>query len=474
MKVSAIISTYNAANLIRGCLEDLLNQTLYQKGELEIVVIDSGSSENEAEVVLTFQKIHPKIKYLRSEKRDPLYNSWNRGLEIARGKYITNANTDDRHDRKCLEILAKELDDKTDVDLVYGNLYKSLKPNEEFVQNDKSMPCESQQFFPGSLLLHDSIGAQPMWRKSIHDKVGLFDEKYEVVGDYEFVLRAISNGCKFSYVPRAKGLMLWHQNALSTKGSKAHSERLNLLKLYRSPEQIRKIYSPYFKSSTTLQKAYNDLGIRSLCYYPQFNSGNPLFDFSFAQECFSQNTDHISQHNLKTLRKILGSNLMVEGNNNDNLFFYSYSEKLPTEYELKGVEPIYLNKTGVENIQGNVFQKYSFNLSKFYQFFFGQLDIKSLTNTNCVYIWGYNERGNILAKYLESSGLKNVRFIDSNPQIFTKPFQSTEQLPAGFDDIKDTLNVVFILTMSSHHWSSLKSEIEKKLPGSKVLTFDKA
>ena len=79
-----------------------------------------------------------------------------------------------------------------------------------------------------------------MWRKSIHDKVGIFDEKYEVVGDYEFVLRAISNGFKFSYVPKAKGLMLWHQNALSTKDSKAHSEKHELLKFYRSPEQIRK------------------------------------------------------------------------------------------------------------------------------------------------------------------------------------------------------------------------------------------
>ena len=89
-----------------------------------------------------------------------------------------------------------------------------------------------------------------------------------------------------------------------------------------------------------------------------------------------------------------------------------------------------------------------------------------------MYIWGYNERGNILAKYLESSGLKNVNFIDSNPQIFTKPFQSTENLPSSFEDVKDTENVVFILTMSSHHWPTIRTEIEK-IPGTKVLTFDR-
>ena len=454
-------------------MNDLLNQTIYRKDLLEIIVIDGGSSQAELKLVQYYQSKYRNIVSLPSQGKETLYSSWNRGISVAKGEFITNANTDDRHHEKCIEILCETLEKNPDCDLAYGNLYKSKKPNESFEANDKSMLCESQQFHPGSLLLHDFIGAQPMWRKSIHHKVGLFDEKYEVVGDYEFVLRAISNGCKFSYVPRAKGLMLWHQNALSTRDSKAHSEKIKLLKLNRSTEQIRKIYSPYFKGNSILQKAYNDLGIRSLCYYPQFNSGNPQFDFSLAEECFLRNRDHISQHNLKTLRKILGTNLMVEGNNNDNLFFYSYSEKLTTEYELKGVEPLYLKKTGVENIQGDVFQKYSFNLSKFYQFFFGHLHIKCLSNANSVYIWGYNERGNILAKYLESSGLKNIRFIDSNPQIFTKTFQSTKNLISSLEEVKDTENVVFILTMSSHHWPAVRTEIGKKILGSKVLTFDK-
>ena len=127
----------------------------------------------------------------------------------------------------------------------------------------------------------------------------------------------------------------------------------------------------------------------------------------------------------------------------------------------------------MENIRGKVCQKYNFSLSKFYQFFFGHLDIKSLSNANSVYIWGYNERGKIFAKYLENSGLNNVMFIDSKPQIFTKNFQSTKNLPSNLEEIKDTDNVVFILTMSSHHWPTVRTEIGKKFPGSRVLTFDK-
>ena len=42
-KVSAIVSTYNSEKFIRGCLDDLINQTLYTRNELEIVIIHSGS-----------------------------------------------------------------------------------------------------------------------------------------------------------------------------------------------------------------------------------------------------------------------------------------------------------------------------------------------------------------------------------------------------------------------------------------------
>ena len=117
---------------------------------MEILIIDSGSEQQECKIVEEFQNADQSILYFRTDKRESLYKSWNRAIGKARGQYLTNANTDDRHDRKCLEILAQELDDKPDVDLVYGNLYKSLKSNEDFVENDKSIPCKSQQFFTGS------------------------------------------------------------------------------------------------------------------------------------------------------------------------------------------------------------------------------------------------------------------------------------------------------------------------------------
>jgi glycosyltransferase involved in cell wall biosynthesis len=93
--ISAIVSTYNSEQFMRGCLEDLLAQTIADR--MEIIVIDSASAQNEGAIVKEFQGRCGRIKYLRTPERESVYAAWNRGIKIAEGKYVTNANTDDRH-----------------------------------------------------------------------------------------------------------------------------------------------------------------------------------------------------------------------------------------------------------------------------------------------------------------------------------------------------------------------------------------
>ena len=57
--VSAIVSTYNSERFIRGCLEDLENQTIADR--LEIVVVNSGSEQNEDRIIKEFQKKNIRI-----------------------------------------------------------------------------------------------------------------------------------------------------------------------------------------------------------------------------------------------------------------------------------------------------------------------------------------------------------------------------------------------------------------------------
>jgi len=125
--VSAIVSTYNSERFIRGCIEDLEAQTIADR--IEIIVIDSASPQNEGAIVAELQQQYPNIRYTRTAERETLYKAWNRAIEQARGRYITNANTDDRHRRDALEVLVRTLDENRDAAFAYGDALVTLEEN---------------------------------------------------------------------------------------------------------------------------------------------------------------------------------------------------------------------------------------------------------------------------------------------------------------------------------------------------------
>jgi glycosyltransferase involved in cell wall biosynthesis len=212
--VSAIVSVYNCERFIEGCLQDLEEQTI--ANTIEIVVINSGSQQNEEAIIRRFQEKFNNIFYIKTEKRETIYKAWNRGIKVATGQYITNANADDRHRRDALEVMADVLEKNGDVGLVYANSIVTHNENESFDRHvpmryiDRATPEPDPS---GALLLKGCfVGPQPMWRKSIHEKIGFFDENFDIVGDYEFWLRAAEQ-FHFRHINEYLGLYLNDPNS---------------------------------------------------------------------------------------------------------------------------------------------------------------------------------------------------------------------------------------------------------------------
>jgi ADP-heptose:LPS heptosyltransferase/glycosyltransferase involved in cell wall biosynthesis len=185
--VSAIVSTYDADRFIRGCLEDLEAQTIADR--LEIIVVDSGSQQNEGAIVKEFQQRYDNIVYIRTEERESVYAAWNRGIRVAHGKYVTNANTADRHKRDAIERMVAVLEARPDIALVYANVYITKTENETFEKHTGESAYRWPDFDPLKLIDHCFIGPQPLWRRSMHAKYGYFNESFGVAGNWEFWLR---------------------------------------------------------------------------------------------------------------------------------------------------------------------------------------------------------------------------------------------------------------------------------------------
>jgi glycosyltransferase involved in cell wall biosynthesis len=128
--VSAIVSTYNSEDFIRECLENLESQTISKN--LEIVVVDAASLQNEEQIVKEFQKRYSNITYIKTKGRVGIYAAWNIAIKEASGRYCISASTNDILNQEACEILARYLDENQECMLVYGDTYLTKTPHENF------------------------------------------------------------------------------------------------------------------------------------------------------------------------------------------------------------------------------------------------------------------------------------------------------------------------------------------------------
>ena len=236
IKVSVIVSTYKSAEFIWGCLEDLVTQTLYEKGEVEIIIIDSASPENEGEIIQEFQENYPNIIYQRTKERETLYRAWNRAIKLARGSYITNGNTDDRRCFNALEIMANYLDNNREISLVYADQLITTLKNDTFATTPALKHWNWPNYSYQQMRQGCCVGSQPMWRKMLHDKYGYFQENFRCAGDYEFWLRIGSQGEKMALIPEILGLYYLNLQGLEHgSNGQALEEHYQVCKIYEIP-----------------------------------------------------------------------------------------------------------------------------------------------------------------------------------------------------------------------------------------------
>ena len=225
--ISAIVSVYKAERFLKGCLDDLEAQSIADK--LEIIIVDSGSPEGEAAIVKEYQQRFDNIHYLRTAEREGVYTAWNRGIKLARGKYVTNANADDRHRPDALETLVNALEANPGAILAYGDSDVTPRENAIYADAPRAGRFHWPEYNAELLFRGNYIGPHPVWRRDVHGQYGYFDEELVVAGDYDFWLRMAATE-RFVHVAEPTGLYL------NAPGSVEHA---NLERSAREVEWVR-------------------------------------------------------------------------------------------------------------------------------------------------------------------------------------------------------------------------------------------
>jgi len=218
-KISLVTSVYKAEEYIEQLMEDVTRQTIFEeKCEWIILNVDPVGEEFDEEVIMKYVEKYPNnIVYKRLEEDPGIYDTWNMGIKMATGDFVTNVNCDDRRPPWAYEKQAKLLVANPDVDLVYNDSYVVHEPNVMWEDiKDGTQKYNFEQFSKEAMLRGNLPHNNPMWRKTVHDSYGYFNQYYKSAGDWDFWLRCAFGGSKFKKCQDVLGVYYFNPTGMST------------------------------------------------------------------------------------------------------------------------------------------------------------------------------------------------------------------------------------------------------------------
>lgn len=130
--ISILLPAYNASKYIKEAIDSVLQQTL---ADFELIIINDGSNDNTKEIILSYSD--SRIVYVENEINLKLIKTLNKGIDLAKGKYIARMDADDIALPNWLEIQYNFIITH-DADVVSGHLLYLSDNGKEIYHNEKS------------------------------------------------------------------------------------------------------------------------------------------------------------------------------------------------------------------------------------------------------------------------------------------------------------------------------------------------
>ena len=228
-KASILISLYQADDYIDEFLERLTHQSYLKNSECIFLI----NEDDIGDVTKKVKNFPFEKQVVEIQEVENLYTSWNRGIDLARGEYLINMNVDDYHMMSLLETHILALDSNPEFGLVYGICRYT---NEAF---SKAQVVHFNNISYSKVMNYvveknqRIVGCCPMWRKSLHEKYGKFDdETYKGAADHDMWIRLMLGGEKFGFIDALSSIQFLHKDTLTSRVNPNHCENEILRKKY--------------------------------------------------------------------------------------------------------------------------------------------------------------------------------------------------------------------------------------------------
>lgn len=241
-KVSVIVAAYNIQDYIVKCLESIANQT-YKN--LEVIVVDDGSSDNTGKFADEFSKKDSRFIVIHKENGG-VSSARNKGIDVASGDFIGFVDGDDTIENDMYEMLINN-SIKYDADISHCG-YKVIENNKETLFYDtKQIIIQDRKkglvnLFEGTLI--EPSLCNKIFRRDIVGNIRL-DESIKINEDLYFNILLFDKSRKSVFEDKAKYNYIKRDNSATTS-------RSNNIRSMTDPRKVYKMINDFYKDDALI------------------------------------------------------------------------------------------------------------------------------------------------------------------------------------------------------------------------------
>ncbi len=208
--VSIVIPCYNQAQYLEEAVQSAISQTYTN---IEIIIVNDGSTDESEQIALTLQAQYPQIRLLTQENQG-LSQARNAAIAAANGTYILPLDADDKLHQKmitqCISVMIK-----CNMDIIYTDLQ----------QFGEKHDIRHRAAFRNNHLLYENLPPQAsLYKKDVWETCDGYKENMnEGYEDWEFWINAYKHGFKFQHHPEVLFYYRIKKESMYTDAYKKHT-----------------------------------------------------------------------------------------------------------------------------------------------------------------------------------------------------------------------------------------------------------
>jgi glycosyltransferase involved in cell wall biosynthesis len=272
LPITVLMPVYNAEPFLKEAIESILSQTFK---DFEFLIINDGSTDGSKAIIQSYQD--SRIRFVENETNSKLIVTLNRGIKLAKGKYIVRMDADDISLPERLQLLYDFMESHPEVGLCgswFENFFKKgTGPIVKYATDDQTIRFKQLH------QIHLSHGTCIFRTEVLKSNKLLFNPDFIHAEDYELWTR-IARFTKFANIAYILYRVRNNEESVSNKYSSIQKEN------------TKRIIINQFRQ---LKIDFNEEDFELYCKFG--NAEFPWFDISKVQKLESLLTEMISRQN---------------------------------------------------------------------------------------------------------------------------------------------------------------------------------